>query len=108
MNMFSNQTAKDKLSDLFRDFMERCDVLPVQPWNNKKTRQWVESQGCRMTEFESFVRDEELGFVSVWVKCKSRRRSTHRHKGYLMSPLQMLIMIPLDLAEKMLVLGFIP
>jgi hypothetical protein len=102
MNMFSSQAAKDKLSDLFYDFMERCDVVPVNPWSNKKTLHWIESQGCRMAPYrmDYFYRTPS-GFVPVWVKCKPRRSRRNNYH-------EMLIEIPVDFAEKMLVLGFVP
>ena len=101
MNMFSSQASKDKLSDLFHDFMERCGTLPVNPWSNKKTLHWIESQGCRMAPYrrDYFYRTPSE-FVPLWVKCKPRRSRMLSH--------EMLIEIQKDFAEKMLVLGFVP
>lgn len=102
MNMFSSQASKEKLSELFHDFMERCGTLPVNPWSNKKTLHWIESQGCRMAPYrrDYFYRTPS-GFVPVWVKCKPRRSRRNNYH-------EMLIEIPVDFAEKMLVLGFVP
>jgi hypothetical protein len=82
--------------------MERCDVVPVNPWSNKKTLHWIESQGCRMAPYrrDYFYRTPS-GFVPVWVKCKPRRSRRNNYH-------EMLIEIPVDFAEKMLVLGFVP
>jgi hypothetical protein len=104
MNMFSSQASKEKLSELFHDFMEMCGTLPVNPWSNKKTLHWIESQGCRMAPYRNdYFYITPSGFVPVWVKCKPRRSRRSRRYHH-----DMLIEIPEDFAEKMLVLGFVP
>jgi hypothetical protein len=109
------QTSKESLnalSRLFRLKMRDCGVLPKNPFRAKKTRAWIEKIGCRMDVIHNPSWDCPLiyrwgltdweRFVSFEVECKSTKKISGSRSNFIR------IDVPHDLADKVLLLGYLP
>jgi hypothetical protein len=106
----TNKEVLDKLSKVFREAMTKKGILPKNPWKAVRVRRWLEKMGGRMKP-GSFHRQpvlerpDTLNFVNFEVPCE---RSNTRIMGYRNDHRFMRVEIPHELAEKIMLLGFLP
>lgn len=103
-----DQNALAKLSMIFREAMEKHEVLPKNPWRAKRLKSWLAKFGGRMEPESRHFRTAhpvDCGqFVNFRVACP---KVQNRIKGYREERWSR-IEIPWELAEKVLALGFVP
>lgn len=108
-----NYELNRKLATIMRESMERNKVLPKDPRRNKKFRDWLEKNGCKVGPISkrSILVFELAGFVGIWIECNpmncSRKppRKQWKKKEVIY---KVHIDIPNELADNMLALGFGP
>lgn len=105
----------DKLSDIFRERMEKKGILPKNPFvRSKKIKEleaWLANMGGRLhlrlvrASYGRLVYDTDSSkYFCFRVRCQEfGGRKGHRRK-----PIFFLVEIPWDVADKVLMLGFVP
>jgi hypothetical protein len=105
----TNECALKKISKIFRECMDEKGVLPKNPWKCKRVHEWLAKMGARMKP-GSHRFDPDRGtqdcarFLNFIVQCiPSKNRIRGSRGGHFMR-----IEIPWDLADRILVLGYLP
>lgn len=107
--------ALKKLAAAFKHAMEKRGLLPKNPWRAKRLEAWLEGMGAKMDPGSMNVRNYERpdtnNFVNFLVHCPQptvkKGRLPPRIKGRRESRF-VRIQIPWELADKVLVLGYLP
>jgi hypothetical protein len=117
----SDQASRDKLSAVFTEHMEKRGVLPKNPWKAKRLGTWLAKMGARFhpasTSFRPF--DWDLDFTKFYrfeVECPSWSSGIRNARGPLKvrrikgrrESRWVVIEIPWELADKILVFGCLP
>lgn len=102
-----NYSLNQKLTSMLRESMERNKVLPKDPKRNKKFRDWVEKNGCKVGPILHQVRHvfRLEGHVGVWIDCVPAKKPLWQRKK---PAFKVHIDIPYEIADRMLTLGFGP
>lgn len=103
----------NKLSRIFHDAMERRGILPKDPWRAKRLEAWLAGMGGRFHP-GSFDRREwspidTHNFVNFRIRCPQivRKGRISRIRGNRATR-YVHIEIPWSLADKILMMGFLP
>ena len=106
----------DRLSEIFRVAMEKNGVLPKDPWRAKRLAAWLEGMGGRFHPGSFSRRDwgcpiDTQNFVNFRVTCPKfsvkKGRWLPRLRGDRATRF-VHIEIPWALADKILMMGFLP
>lgn len=103
----------DKLSKVFHDAMERRGILPKDPWRAKRLAAWLEGMGGRFHpgsfSLREWSRKDTQNFVNFKVVCPQvvRNGRIYRIRG-IRETRYVNIEIPWSLADKILMMGFLP
>ena len=103
-----NQDALSKLSEALKDSMERRGILPKNPWKAKITTAWLSTIGARMKpgsrRFDPYLGCVDCSkFVNFKVECPPSKVRFKCGANPFMR-----IEIPWELADRILVLGYLP
>lgn len=108
--------ALEKLRRAFKAAMEKRGILPKNPWRAKRLEAWLARMGAKMDpgsmHIRNYERPDTKNFVNFIVYCpqpnpKKGKQLPPRIKGHRESRF-MRIQIPWELADKVLVLGYLP
>lgn len=103
----------DKLSKVFHDAMERRGILPKDPWRAKRLEAWLAKMGAKFrpgdTHYRSLKPLDTRDFVNFRVRCPQivRKGTISRIRGNRATRF-VHIEIPWALADKILMMGFLP
>lgn len=113
----TNKESLDKLSEIFQASMEKRGILPKNPWKAKRLADWLAKMGGRFHPGSHYVRTYKVdaaNFVNFMVDCP-QPRSSARRGGWgppcingRREPRFVHVEIPWDVADKALMLGFVP
>lgn len=110
----TNRESLDKLSAIFRASMEKRGILPKNPWKAKRLAAWLAKMGAKFhpgSHHYRFGKVDSANYVNFKVDCprfegykpyKQPRINGYRGGCYVH------IEIPWELADKALMLGFVP
>lgn len=105
----TNEEVIEKLRGIFWRKMRDKKILPKNPWKASRTHKWLAKMGCRMKpgsgHYRPFERPDHSNFINFEVPCE---QSNTRIKGYKNDYRFMRVEIPHELAEKIMLLGFLP
>lgn len=109
-----HEESVDRISGIFRAAMERDEVLPKDPWRAKKLTAWLEKMGGRFHPGSHHIRAyfvDTANFFNFKVTCPKfsvkKGRWQPRARGYRETRF-VHIEIPWELADKVLMLGYLP
>lgn len=111
-----DQEKLKKISELFKQSMDNKKVRPVNPWKAKRLETWLGKMGARFQP-ETFsyrpYRLDTQNYVNFKVECHGPRGSgrifARRRKIRGRDEARWVrIEIPWELADKILVLGYLP
>lgn len=113
-----NKDARERLASIFKEKIESRGILPKNPWKAKRLGDWLAKMGARFHPASNSFRPfglEHAKFYSFEVHCptsavdknkrgplKFRRIRGRRESRWVV------IEIPWELADKVLVLGYLP
>lgn len=116
----SDQASREKIAAIFKEKMESRGILPKNPWKAKRLGDWLAKMGARFHPASNSFRPfglEYAKFYSFEVQCQSDKMVGHgtcrvtnkspRIRGRRESR-WVVIEIPWELADKILVLGCLP
>jgi len=110
----AHEESMNKLSKIFHDAMERHGILPKDPWRAKRLGAWLKEMGSRFHPGSFSRRDwscpiDTHNFVNFRVRCPQivRKGRISRIRGSRETRF-VHIEIPWELADKILVLGYLP
>lgn len=113
--------SMDRLSEIFRDSMEKRGILPKNPWKAKRLADWLAKMGARFHPGSHHIRAYQVdsaNFVNFKVDCP-RSQFSRKITPWATKIVQrkingrresrfVCIEIPWDLADKVLTLGCLP
>lgn len=111
----SDRKSLEKIADAFKTSMEKRGILPKNPWRAKRLQRWLAGMGARMEpgsmHLRNYDRPDTANFVNFTVDCpqieSKKKRLPPRIKGRREWRF-VRIEIPWELADKILVLGYLP
>ena len=105
----TNVKTIEKISSAFKKSMEDKGLLPKNPWRAKRVHEWLAKMGAKMSPASRRF-DPHWGcvdcsrYVNFIVNCPpSKNRVRGMRGGHFMR-----LEIPWELADKILVLGYLP
>jgi hypothetical protein len=109
----AHEESMNKLSKIFHDAMERHGILPKDPWRAKRLEAWLAKMGAKFrprdAHYASLKPLDTQNFVNFRVRCPQvvRKGTIARIRGSRAARF-VHIEIPWELADKILVLGYLP
>jgi hypothetical protein len=104
----SNPEAIRKIVEAFHKAMEKRKLLPKNPWRAKRTEAWLAKMGARMQPgdmgMSPWKRLENDKFFNFRIECPPSKTRIRGRRGHRF----MRIEIPHELADRILVLGYLP
>lgn len=105
-----------QIAELFRKSMEKSRVLPVNPWKAKRLERWLSRMGAKFEpethNYRSLIRVDTKNYVNFKVDCPPPKASPKKVFARKIKGRRELrwvrIEIPWELADKILILGYLP